>query len=133
MLPWGADRPGTRKMPNCTRNDQFEAHAALYYKFATVEQRDVLNLINCQLPCKYREIMRVETPMTQKMEDNGLVMFSLTLVTTDVRVETQALVYNFGTLVSNFGGTLGLFLGFSFFMLWDFVSYICIVCNASRA
>ena len=120
-------------MSNCTRRDQFEAHAALYDELASVEQRDVLNLINCQLPCKYREIMRVGTPMTQKYGDNGLVVFSLTLVTTDVKVETEALVYNFGTLVSNFGGTLGLFLGFSFLTIWDFVSYVCMVCNASKS
>ena len=120
-------------MPNCTRMDQFAEHAALYFKLSFVEQRDVLNLTDCQLPCKYREIMQVGTPVTQKFGDNGLVMFSLFLVTTDVKIETEALVYNFGTLVSNFGGTLGLFLGFSFFMLWDFVSYVCNVFNASRA
>ena len=120
-------------MSNCTRRDHFEAHAALYNKLASVEQRDVLNHIHCHLPCKYREIMRVGTPMTQKFEDNGTTIFSLSLVTTDIRVETEALVYNFGTLVSNFGGTLGLFLGFSFFMLWDLVSNVCIVSNASRA
>ena len=62
-----------------------------------------------------------------------MVVFSLTLVTTDVMVETEALVYNFLTLVSNFGGTLRLFLGFSFFMLWDFVSYVCIACHSSKA
>ena len=68
----------------------------------------------------------IETPITQKIEDSGrgMTTFSLTLVTTDIRVETEALVYNFNTLVSNFGGTLGLFLGFSFFMLWDLVSYV---------
>jgi hypothetical protein len=51
-----------------------------------------------------------------------MVMFSIYLVTTDVRVETQAFLYNFATFVSNFGGTLGLFLGYPFSVLWDFFS-----------
>ena len=33
----------------------------------------------------------------------------------------KVLVIDFLTLVSNFGGSLGLFVGFSFFMVWDLV------------
>ena len=33
------------------------------------------------------------------------------------------LVIDFLTLVSNFGGSLGLFVGFSFVMLWDVVQF----------
>ena len=36
-------------------------------------------------------------------------------------VETEKLVYTVETLVAEFGGTLGLFLGFSFMNLWDVV------------
>ena len=31
----------------------------------------------------------------------------------------QVPVIDFLTLVSNYGGSLGLFVGFSFFMMWD--------------
>ena len=34
-------------------------------------------------------------------------------------VETEALVYTVESLVAELGGTLGLFLGFSFMTLWD--------------
>ena len=34
-------------------------------------------------------------------------------------VETEALVYTVESLVAEFGGTLGLFLGFSFMNFWD--------------
>ena len=64
--------------------------------------------------------------------DGGLLVFAMTLVTTDIRVETEALVYPFTSLVSNFGGALGLFLGFSFLMLWDWVMYLAmVVCKAN--
>ena len=36
----------------------------------------------------------------------------------------QELAYDWLTFVANFGGTLGLFLGFSFFMIWDWVASV---------
>ena len=36
-------------------------------------------------------------------------------------IEQEKLVYTAETLVAEFGGTLGLFLGFSFMNLWDVV------------
>ena len=38
-------------------------------------------------------------------------------------VETEALVYTVESLVAEFGGTLGLFVGFSFMNLWDVVEF----------
>ena len=38
-------------------------------------------------------------------------------------VETEALVYTIESLVAEFGGTLGLFLGFSFMTFWDVVEF----------
>ena len=43
----------------------------------------------------------------------------LWMVTTEVTVETEVLLYTWQNLVAEFGGTLGLFLGFSFMTLWD--------------
>ena len=36
-------------------------------------------------------------------------------------IEQEKLVYTLESLVAEFGGTLGLFLGFSFMNLWDVV------------
>ena len=36
-------------------------------------------------------------------------------------VESEALVYTVESLVAEFGGALGLFLGFSFMNIWDVV------------
>ena len=36
-----------------------------------------------------------------------------------VLVETESLLYSIESLVAEFGGTLGLFLGFSFMALWE--------------
>jgi len=45
--------------------------------------------------------------------------FSLWALSSKTRVETEELIYPVSTLVAEFGGTLGLFLGFSFISLWD--------------
>ena len=34
---------------------------------------------------------------------------------------TEEYVYDFFSFVAELGGALGLFLGFSFFMFWDFI------------
>ena len=36
-----------------------------------------------------------------------------------ILVESEDLVYPLASLVAEFGGTLGLFLGFSFMAVWD--------------
>ena len=36
-------------------------------------------------------------------------------------IVSQVYSYTFVSLVSDFGGTLGLFIGFSFYALWDFL------------
>ena len=46
-----------------------------------------------------------------------IASFQATSVAT--RVEREELIYPFSSLVAEFGGTLGLFLGFSFLGLWD--------------
>ena len=43
-----------------------------------------------------------------------LNLISLTYVTTDILEEEEVLVYPVDSLISEFGGALGLFLGFSF-------------------
>ena len=39
-------------------------------------------------------------------------------------METEEYLYDERSLLAEFGGALGLFLGFSFYMLWDIVEPI---------
>ena len=41
-----------------------------------------------------------------------------------VLVETEQLIYPFSSLLAEFGGVLGLFLGVSFITLWDGVEQL---------
>ena len=41
--------------------------------------------------------------------------------------EREYYSYQFDSLVSDYGGSLGLFIGFSFFALWDIIKDIAIL------
>ena len=45
--------------------------------------------------------------------------FSLWSVSKKTTIRTEQLIYPLSSLVAEFGGTLGLFLGFSFITLWE--------------
>ena len=46
-------------------------------------------------------------------------MFSL--ATKDILVKTEVQLYKMTSLVGDIGGSLGLFLGFSFLTVWDWI------------
>ena len=39
-------------------------------------------------------------------------------------IEKEELAYPFMTLLADFGGVLGLFIGFNFLMIWDITVYV---------
>ena len=72
----------------------------------------------CLLPCHYKEYQAFEAPL-HLGDDHRMLM----LVRTNdyVLVKTDHLVYSFSSFLAEFGGALGLFLGFSFIMVWDWL------------
>ena len=111
------------ELPEYTVIDQFKAYEKLYNFIAASEQKEVQNMTGCMPPCNYREFQEVGNTIEMKFSGSGFG-FGLCLVTTDVQVETEELVYPFNSFKAEFGGALGLFLGFSFIMIWDFVFYL---------
>ena len=70
----------------------------------------------CISPCTYKEYKLVMEPINQ------LYMYKLLNVAfTDNKllIEEEIESYSLISLVSDIGGALGLFLGFSFVMVWD--------------
>ena len=74
------------------------------------------------------EVLKVETDLSDQRQDR--LGFELILANNEVTTVQEVLAYDFLTLVSNFGGSLGLFVGFSFYMLWDLVLDIINCANA---
>ena len=77
----------------------------------------------CSLPCRYREFKLVGAP---KQLDPNAFGFDLSYAKTEIVEEEEILIYGIVSFVSEFGEALGLFLGFSFFSIWD-IFYVVIV------
>ena len=72
-------------------------------------------MTGCLVPCTFTQYS-VAISKTMSWGSWGLFISFGNLVT---RVRKEVYVYPILDLVSNFGGSLGLFVGFSFFSLWD--------------
>ena len=68
------------------------------------------------LPCRYKEYKIVDTPLNANGKSRTM---KLIRSTNDVFVKTEQFVYPFSSFLAEFGGALGLFLGFSFMWMWD--------------
>ena len=74
-------------------------------------------------PCHYLKYkLEGDQLPTSYLSQNFL--FSLNSVSNNTFVETELLVYPWTSLVAEFGGSLGLFLGVSFMSLWDGIHFI---------
>ena len=75
----------------------------------------IFNMTGCLKPCKYTEYS-IGIQLYEESEDVTNVIISADPI---ISVKKEILVYPFTSLVAEVGGALGLFLGFSFLMLWD--------------
>ena len=80
---------------------------------------DITKLTGCLKPCQYRmyQFVGAEEPVVSPRAE--YFAFSLWAVSKKTNIKTEQLIYPLSSLVAEFGGTLGLFLGFSFITLWD--------------
>ena len=80
--------------------------------------------VGCLKPCHYNRYSFVGGSAPSNMKTGDTLLFSLWAVSNNVFTETEQLVYPWTSLVAEFGGVLGLFLGFSFMMIWDGVEKV---------
>ena len=95
----------------------------------------MLNITGCSQPCFYRKFSQVE----MKTSDLLIIMvrlkvwslgnkrllslgYNLILAASEVKEEEEHYIYDFISFISECGGSLGLFLGFSFFMVLDYLT-----------
>ena len=116
-LAW--DTSSHRDRPVCTTMEQFSRFEDLYERVSDKATPFIENATGCIRPCFYKEYKVVGKILNTDPLDGVTSYFGLWYVTTEMTVERSSLVYPLTSLVAEFGGTLGLFLGFSFMMLWD--------------
>jgi uncharacterized metal-binding protein len=74
----------------CTTFDQFLEHEKYYNEIARKEQRAVLDMTGCKIPCTYRDFKKVGTSLKKRINVSG---FGISIVSTDVTVKTEELLY----------------------------------------
>ena len=82
----------------------------------------IVKLTGCKRPCSYKEYKFVNTNFKELNYidyPKDQVVFCLWAVTQYTQFEEEVLVYPFQSFLAEFGGSLGLFLGFSFMTIWD--------------
>ena len=88
------------------------------------DERMTFNFTACRAPCTYTEFKEVGHPKNVHATGYGLW---LRFAKTEMVEDKEAYVYGFVSFVSEFGGSLGLFLGFSFLMVWEFIEPLVLI------
>ena len=89
-----------------------------YYSQAALEEFKYFSrLTGCLAPCSYFHAKKYGDPVLTPSKYTTFYFF--TLASTRIKVFTEHRFPDFPSLVADIGGTLGLFLGFSFLMVWD--------------
>ena len=103
---------------------------SIFKQLAVLESEEISSVTGCLKPCHYKKYILIGERSATSFKSDDYI-FSLWAVSSKTRVETEVLIYPMSTLVAEFGGTLGLFLGFSFISVWDnfdllkrFVAYL---------
>ena len=112
-LPW--DRWTHASIPLCSTREQMEVFEEEYEKIDTWEQESIIQYTGCYPPCSYTEYTLASQP--QRYGDRPGIRVLLS--SSKVKKRTEDFIYPLISFVAEFGGSLGLFLGFSFIMIWD--------------
>lgn len=109
--------------PNCSTMDQIRQHEELYKLYYNEDKNTIQEKTGCLMPCDYYEYRLVDERQIFTHKDPNSFKISINLVSKTNEKLDEELMYPFISFMGEFGGSLGLFLGASFFSIWDFVEY----------
>ena len=114
-LPWA----NSSTLVNCNNRAQFDAYNRIHTEvFDEMNSADIAKKFGCTFPCRYKEYVLVEEIKLQKKSD-FMKHVRIFQSTNEILVKKEEPYYGLNSLVGDIGGSLGLFLGFSFWMLID--------------
>ena len=119
-LPW--DAWSATSFPICRHKDNITQTGSEYVKLMNVLKKELVTITGCSLPCFYTEYKLFGG--NPRGVDTGDLKVEICYAETDAVEEREAYVYDLVSFVSEEGGALGLFLGFSFLTCWEVLEII---------
>ena len=108
QTPW--DLRTSDNLPKCSDRSSIKAFDSYYHQVFFASENKLKELTGCLVPCIYTHYSLSDSYSLQSNETEFVIRHALT----DLIIEEEVLLFPFDSLVSEFGGALGLFLGFSF-------------------
>ena len=99
------------KMKNCSKSSEIKKFLEKMIYISTTDE----------LKMEYKI---VEEPQNFFRADLNTTHIWLTMASPKITIEKEVESYSFTTFVADWGGLLGLFVGFNFLMIWDCFAYI---------
>ena len=117
------DNLGSEEYPICTTVREILKLKDEYDKTWDMKQSRLVNHTGCFPPCNYAEYQLATEPLKYKEKEeitkNGAKRLAVLFSCSNALERTEQLLYPADSFISEFGGALGLFLGFSFLMVWE--------------
>ena len=125
-LPW--DKWSDQSRRTCESENEFKQFEKNYTNFGLAEFYDILEDVGCLKPCAYNEFKFVSSSPVEVPElPDAVILWPASKRT---QIEEEVLLYPFTSFLAEFGGALGLFLGFSFLTIWQEIKsclvFVCI-------
>ena len=113
----------TKNLQEIIKNlQQLVEFETAYIELGSLDIEDVITVTGCPRPCRYTRYTLPAEPKDISYFNASLV--SLVLASATVTKRTEVLMYPLETLVAETGGALGMFLGFSFMMFWNWLEHL---------
>jgi hypothetical protein len=117
------DSWSARDIELCTRVEQLMQYEKEYQDFWDIDESAVLNETGCIPPCRYTEYKLSAEPIKYQRNSAGLYL-RVKFSSNKGLKRTEEVLYPIESFVSEFGGALGLFVGFSLMMVWDVIDLL---------
>ena len=101
-------------------------HQCSSYRIYNLER--IYKETGCHPPCRYTQFSIPINPVSTSGDFNSTTL-RIQFSKSSIIQRKELLVYPLSSFIAEFGGTLGLFLGFSFLVIWDQLEKLMWICR----